>query len=100
MVKERAFSSGDIRRKKEDYHGSCQYVRTHPDVAADGVKSVNIELTFEEATQLLLGIQSALLNLNRYNRSTKKGREMGLCLSLKTDSQAISVIETKVRPNN
>ena len=98
MTDNRAFSSEDIRQKKDDYHGSCKYVRTRPDVESQGIKSVNIELTFDEAMQLSLGIQSALLNLNRYNRSTKKGREMGLCLSLKTDSNAISVIETPVRP--
>ena len=67
-------------------------------MAAQGIKSVNIELTFEEAMQLSLGIQSALLGLNRYNRSTKKGRQMGLCLSVKTDSNAVSVIEAPVRP--
>ena len=97
MGKKRAFSSDNIRQKKEDYHGSCQYVRTSPDVVAKGIKSVNIELTFEEAMQLSLGIQSALLSLNRYNRSTKKGREMGLCISMKTDSHALSVIEAPVR---
>jgi hypothetical protein len=100
MAKKRAFSSADIRTKKDDYHGSCNYVRTSPDIAAQGIKSVNLELTFDAAMQLSLGIQSALLNLNRYNRSTKKGREMGLCLSVKTDSNAISIIEAPVRPSN
>ena len=98
MAKKRAFSSSDIKHKSEDYHGGCKYVRTSPDVAAKGVKSVNIELTFDEAMQLSLSVQSALLALNRYNRSTKKGREMGLCLSVKTDSNAISVIESRVKP--
>ena len=97
MGKKRAFSSENIRQKKDDYHGSCQYVRTRPDVAAKGIKSVNIELTFAEAMQLSLGIQAALLSLNRYNRSTKKGREMGLCLSVKTESNAIAVIEAPIR---
>lgn len=73
-------------------------MRTSPDIAAKGIKSVNIELPFEEALRLSTAIQSAVLNLNRYNRNNKSGREMGLLLSLKTDSSAISVIETRVRP--
>lgn len=98
--KKRAFSSDNVRTKKEDYHGSFSYERTSPDVAAKGIKSINIDISFEEATQLSLSIQSALLGLNRYNRSTTEGRQMGLCLSVKTDSNAISVIEAKVRPAN
>jgi hypothetical protein len=34
-----------------------------------GVKSVNIDLTFEEALRLSLSTQSALQSLNRYNRT-------------------------------
>jgi len=97
MARKRAFSGNDIQQKSEDYHGSCRYVRTTPDIGATGIKSVNVELTFEEALRLSTAIQSAVLNLNRYNRNTKEGREMGLCLSLKTHSTAISVIETRVR---
>jgi hypothetical protein len=54
--------------KSDDYHGMADYVRTQPDVAAAGVRSINIELTFDEALRLSLAIQSCLLNLNRYNR--------------------------------
>ncbi len=93
MAKKRAFSGSDIQHKTEDYHGSCRYVRTSPDIGASGIKSVNIDLTFEEALRLATAVQSAVLNLNRYNRTTKQGREMGLCLSVKTQSTAISVIE-------
>jgi hypothetical protein len=98
MSKSRAFSGPGIQEKVADYHGTCRYVRTSPDIAANGVKSVNIELTFEEALRFATAIQSAVLNLNRYNRNKKDGREMGLCLSLKTQSTAISVIEMRVRP--
>jgi len=31
MAKKRAFPRDDVKRKMEDYHGSCQYVRTSPD---------------------------------------------------------------------
>ena len=47
--------------------------------------------------QLSLSIQAGLLALNRYNRSKKDGREMGLCLSVKTEANTISVLETKVK---
>jgi hypothetical protein len=66
-------------------------------VASQGVKSVNVHLSFEEAMKLSLAIQSCLIQLNRYNRSTTAGREMGLSLSLKTDNTSITVIETRVR---
>ena len=97
MAKKRAFSREDIKVKAEDYHGSCQYVRTSPDIAARDIKSVNVDLSFDQALRLANAIQSAVLALNRYDRSKKEGREMGLCLSLKTDSKQIAVIETAVR---
>ncbi|WP_339743291.1 hypothetical protein [uncultured Rubinisphaera sp.] len=97
MPKKRAFSAEGIQQKKDDYHGSCRYVRTRPDIKAQNIKSVNLELSFDEAMQLSLSIQAGLLALNRYNRSKKDGREMGLCLSVKTEANTISVLETKVK---
>jgi len=92
----KSFSDPSIKAKAEDYHGLVSYVRTQPDVAAQGVKSINVELSFEMALRLSLAVQSAVLNLNRYNRSTTKGRDMGLLLSLKTDTNSITVIEKRV----
>lgn len=97
MSENRSFSDDNIPTKADDYHGVCQYVRTQPDVAAQGVKSINLEMTFEEALRFSLAIQSCVLSLNRYKRSTKAGREMGLCLSIKTDGTTITVIEKRVR---
>jgi hypothetical protein len=37
--------------------------------------------------------------LNRYKRSATEGREMGMLLSIKTDSNTITVIEKRVRPD-
>ena len=93
----RAFSPSDVPEKMDDYHGGCRLNRIVPDIAAKGVKSVNIELSFEEALRLATAIQSAILKLNRYNRTSKGGREMGLCLSVNVPTSAISVIETRVR---
>ena len=55
-------------------------------------------MTFDEALKLSLAIQSCLIQLNRYHRSTTAGRDMGLLLSIKTDSTSITVIEKSVRP--
>lgn len=100
MATKRTFSPAEIPQKSDDYHGSCRYVRTSPDVAADGVKSVNVEMTFDQAMRLSVALQSAILGLNRHNRTSKVGREMGLCLSIKMDSTAISVIEQRVKPTD
>src|SRR6266581_2719373 len=97
MTNKRSFSDGDIRTKSDDYHGSAYYVRTQPDIADRGIKSVNMELSFDEALKLSLALQACLIQLNRYNRSTTAGREMGLLLSIKTDSNSITVIEKRVR---
>ncbi len=98
MSEKRSFSDDNIPTKADDYHGLADYVRTQPDIAAQGVKSVNIEMSFEEALRLSLAIQSCLMQLNRYKRSTTAGREMGMLLSIKTDSNTITVIEKRVRP--
>lgn len=95
----RAFTRSDTPEKAADYHGACRYARLSPDVASKGVKSVNIDVTFEEALKLRLALDSCLLAVNRYNRNTTKGRAMGLTLSLKTESGSIAVIETKMRPS-
>lgn len=98
MAEKRAFSDDNIPTKADDYHGTAHYVRTQPDVAGQGVESINIELTFEEAMKLSLSIQACLMQLNRYKRSTTTGREMGLLLSVKTKTNSMTVIEKRVRP--
>jgi hypothetical protein len=83
--------------KAEDYHGMARYERTLPDVAGQGVKSINVEISFEEALKLSLALQSCLIQLNRYHRGSAPGREMGVLLSIKTENTSISVIEKRVR---
>ena len=99
MAAKRSFSDDNIPVKAADYHGLAGYVRTQPDIADHGIKSVNIEMTFEEALRLSLAIQSCVMQLNRYKRSATEGREMGMLLSVKTDSNTITVIEKRVRPD-
>jgi hypothetical protein len=95
-IRKRAFSPDSLPEKIDDYHGGCRVYRVSPDIAAKGVQSVNVVLTFDEALRLSTAIQSGVLRLNRYNRAVKSGREMGLCLSLKSDT--VRVIETKLVP--
>jgi hypothetical protein len=90
MPERRVFSDDNIQRKADDYHGGCRYVRTQPDMEARGMSSVNIEMSFEEAMRLSLAIQSALLALNKYNRTKAAGREMGLLLSVKKNPTSVS----------
>ncbi len=98
MAEKRSFSGDNVPLKAADYHGNANYVRTSPDVAAKGVQSMNVYFSFEEATRLSLALQSCVLKLNRYKRSSSAGRDMGLLLSFKTDSNTVTVIETGVSP--
>lgn len=95
----RAFSPSNLSEKADDYHGSCKFVRTSPDLSSKDVKSVNIEIPFEEAIRFSLAVQSAVMRLNRYNRIRKDSRDMGLCLSLKTETSQVSVIEQRIKPS-
>lgn len=97
MAGNRSFSPDDVPEKKDDYHGGTRFVRIVPDIAAKGVKSVNIELTFDQALRLSTALQAGILKVNRYHRGKTKGKEIGLCLSVKVPTSAISVIETRVR---
>ena len=89
----RAFSSDDTPVKAADYHGALGHARLSPDIASKGIKSVNIEITLEEALKLHLALGSCLHAVNRYNRSTAKGKAMCVVLSMKTESSSIAVIE-------
>ena len=93
----RAFSPEGTPVKAIDYHGAFGFARLSPDIATKGIKSVNIEITFEEALKLHLALGSCLHALNRYNRSTSKGRAMGVVLSMKMESSSVAVIEAPVR---
>jgi hypothetical protein len=83
------------------YDSACGNTAKMAGLVAEGAgsvpgKSVNIYMTFEEALKISLAIQSCVMNLNRYNRRKAAGRDMGMLLSLKTEANAITVIETNV----
>jgi hypothetical protein len=96
MATKRSFSPDGLPMKAADYHGMAKYVRTSPDVTAQGIDSLNVYMTFEEALRFSLAVQSAVMNLNRYNRAAAAGRDMGLLLSLKTADKSVTVIERSV----
>jgi hypothetical protein len=98
MADARIFPDEEARHKAEDYHGGCRVVRINPDALAEGVESLNIEISFEQALRLSLALQSALVNLNRYNRGTVIGREMGVLLLLDIAGKSVSIMEKRVVP--
>jgi hypothetical protein len=97
MPENRSFTDTNIPTKSDDYHGMAKYVKTPATVTAHDIKSINLEMTFEEALRFSLAVQSCVMQLNRYNRSTSEGREMAMGLSIQTDGNTITVIEKRVR---
>lgn len=92
----RAFSPEGLQMKAEDYHGIAKYEKTNPDVSSVSLPSLNVYFNFEEAIRLSLAIQSCVLSLNRFNRATVAGKDMGMLLSLKTATGTVTVIEAPV----
>ena len=97
MAKQGFGPPSGTREKRRGYHGFARYVRVSPDVAQRGVKSLNIDMTMGEVLKLRLAIDSCLHSINRYHRGTKKGKSTGICLSVKTGTSSIAVIETVLR---
>lgn len=65
--------------KAHGQHGGCQCERVEQAEA-----SVSLYIDFEDALKLSTAIQSAVLELNRYNRRPQQGiRRMGLLISVK-----------------
>jgi len=93
----RSFSKSPDR-KAEDYHGSCMIARLpkafRPGVEVAGVpKSINLHVSYEEALKLSVAIQSCVMAMNRYKRSTTEGKNMAMCVSIKFDEQQIAILE-------
>ena len=51
MAEERIFPDENVATKAEDYHGTVRFERVLPDLAGQGVKSANLEISFEEALE-------------------------------------------------
>lgn len=86
----RAFGS-EPPRKKDDNHGGSSFTRH-----TVSPKAVNVYMTFEQALRLSLSLQSCLLQLNTYKRSTTEGRRKGMCITAFFDTKGIGVTEANV----
>jgi hypothetical protein len=85
--------------KSKDYHGTAN-LSSLPDSFVPGKTakvpgSINFNMTFDEALKFAIAVQSCVQSLNRYKRSTKAGRGMGLGLCIFFDSKRISVMESQ-----
>jgi hypothetical protein len=58
---------------------------------------INIVLSFEEALELQIGLQSAILKLNSHDRKTKRGRDAAVNLRVLMDVASITINEDQVR---
>ncbi len=96
MPSNRVFPKSYARRKAEDNFGSGRFVWASPDLGGQGIKSLNMEFTFEEGLKILIGLQTCMQELTKYDRRTVEGRAMGVMLSVKLDNKSLSVIEKKV----
>jgi hypothetical protein len=97
LKKGRGFLPSNVKKKGPGYYGTARFARSMPDLRERNLKSLNLELTFDEALRLFLAVSSCMQDLNCYDRSTKKGRDLGLLLSVKSETSTIAVIGTRVK---
>ena len=97
MPTNRIFPKKGVDDKKDDYYGNANYKNPSPDPAEKGVKSLNLELSFEEGLKLSMALQTCLQQVSRYSRQNKEGKAMGIMLSIKTDNSSITVFEKQGR---
>jgi hypothetical protein len=83
--------------KTKETYGTVTVDRLSPEYREGWPKSVNMIMSFEEALKLQLGLQHALLEINKLKRSTVEGRRAAVNLCLHTGSQRITVNPAKVR---
>ena len=82
------------RKKTKDYHGYCDVAHVSRGVGM--LASANFEITFEEAMKLSLALQSALLQMNTYNRSTTTGRQIRIQLSYKQEHMSVNEVTVPI----
>lgn len=76
--------------------GSCEFVKISPpkERFSPDVKKLNVTIPFEEALKLNLGIDECVRKLNKYKRSTKKGKKAAVNLVVHLDVSRLSVNES------
>lgn len=85
--------SKEIPQKKS--FGSVTIDSFSPAITNDGPDSININISFEEALKLHLGLGQALAQLNKYNRATKAGRQSGVNLCVFTRKLRATINESR-----
>ncbi len=78
--------------------GSCEFVKTSPPKAklSPDIKKLNIVIPFEEALKINIALDECIRKLNRYKRSTTKGKAAAVNLVVHFDVGRISVNEKTI----
>jgi hypothetical protein len=77
-------------------YGSCEFIKISPPQGrfSAAVKKLNITIPFEEALKLNLAIDECIRKLNRYKRSTTKGKKAAVNLVVHLDVSRLSINES------
>ena len=82
--------------KEKQSYGTIKVDNFSPARADGWPEAINVALSFEEALKLNLGLQQALLDINRLNRSTLAGRKSAVNLCIFTGGQ-ITINRGRIR---
>lgn len=84
--------------EKKSSFGSCNFSHTSPTQSAMSptTRSLNVVVSFEDALKLNLAIDECLRRLNKYNRSTKSGKNAALNLTIHLQAHRIAINEGKL----
>jgi hypothetical protein len=85
-----------MEEEKTFSFGSCEFVKISPpqDRFSPTVKKLNIMIPFEEALKLNLAIDERIRKLNKYKRSTVKGKKAAVNLVVHLDVGRLSISES------
>jgi hypothetical protein len=75
--------------KKTTTTGSCSFQSVRP--IRDDLRTLNIQLSFEDALKLNMAIDEGVRRLNGLNRAGKEGRNSGLTIIVHTDIKRFTV---------
>jgi hypothetical protein len=85
----------EIKRKAS--FGTVNVNSVSPAPSEGWAKAMNINISFEDALKLHLGLGQILGHLNGYNRSTKEGRSACVNLCYFPHDKAITINEGKLK---
>ena len=83
---------------KKSTFGTCAYAKTSPSqlTIPSAPKILNVIISFEDALKLNLGIDECIRHLNKYKKSTARGKKAALNISIHLDQERISVHEAQL----